>query len=57
MILIPFMVGVYTWANGDRARITFRSNKIIFGNRLIFAESDACLEYRGGLREGHLMHG
>ena len=54
---LSLILGVYIWSNGDKARITFEESKIIFGNRLIFSDSDVRLEYRGGLEEGHSMHG
>ena len=54
---IFLILGVYIWSNGDKARVIFEKSKIIFGNRLIFADNDARLEYSGGLKEGHFMHG
>ena len=51
------MVGVYTWANGIKARIRFENNDMIFDNRLIYPESDFRLEYRGNVKNHNVMDG
>ena len=50
--------GVYIWEDGARARITFDPDENpVFGNRIIFPENDFRLEYRGDLKDGHIMNG
>ena len=52
--------GIYCWANGDKARFTYDSFTQEFtfeDNRVIFADDDFKLEYRGELKDGHIMHG
>ena len=52
--------GIYTWENGDKARFTYdpvAENFIFSDSRVVFPESDFKLEYRGELKEGHIMHG
>ena len=52
--------GIYQWANGDKARFTYDSFTQEFtfeDNRVIFADDDFKLEYRGELKDGHIMHG
>ena len=52
--------GVYKWANGFRAPITFKTDESLkFGNRLIFPENDFRMEYRGprSTQYGHNMPG
>ena len=51
------MIGVYTWSNGTKARITFKNDKLIFDDRLIFPENDFRMEYRGACKNGNVMHG
>ena len=52
--------GIYQWANGDRARFTHDSQTEEFtfeDSRVIFAENDFKFEYRGELKDKHIMHG
>ena len=46
------------WASGERARFTYIEECLTFDDsRIIFPETDFRLEYRGGLKNGNIMHG
>lgn len=49
--------GVYTFANGIQCRIVEKDNALEFEDRLIFPPDDYRLEYRGGIKNGCIMHG
>ena len=50
-------LGVYTFGNGIRARAVYENGEFVFDNRVIFAEDDYRMEYRGELKDNHIMHG
>ena len=52
-----FDVGVYVWANGIKAPVSFKDGKICFGQRLIYPDNDYRLEYRGEVKDKNIMHG
>ena len=47
VLTLLIMLGVYYWANGDRQRVTFDQNELIFDNRVIYSDDDFRLEYFG----------
>ena len=50
-------LGVYTWKNGDRARFTIENGAMKFDRRVLFPEDDFRMEYRGEVKDDHIMHG
>ena len=51
------LIGVYTWANGIKARFIVEQDEIILDSRIIFADDDFRLEYRGNVKDNNVMHG
>ena len=50
--------GIYTFVDGTRVRFTVSPEQImVFEDRVIFPESDFRVEYRGQLKDRHIMHG
>ena len=43
--------------NGDRARFTIEKDALKFDRRVIFPENDFRMEYRGDIKDDHIMHG
>ena len=54
---ISLNLGVYTWANGDRALVSNTDGKLTFGRRVVYPDNDFRLEYRGDVKEGHVPDG
>ena len=54
-----FNLGVYIWYNQNRSRVTFGSDgmPMTFDHRLVFADNDFRVEYRGELDAYAAMHG
>ena len=47
--------GIYTWADGVKARAAIHGDKIIFGLPLIFPEDDFRQEYYGAIKNGIIL--
>ena len=50
-------LGVFIWANGDRARVTFDQDNLIFDHRILFPDNDFRMEYRGEIKDDRKPHG
>ena len=47
--------GIYTWADGVKARAAIHEGRIIFGLPLIFPEDDFRKEYNGSIKDGFVL--